>query len=90
MLLLGVVCSVLGTVLWLYALTRLEVGQAVVSVYLVPFFGVLLAAVFLHEPITLPMIVGGAITLVGTILSSPRMAQAANRQKRWTPSFSTR
>jgi drug/metabolite transporter (DMT)-like permease len=67
-LLLGVVCSALGTVLWLYALTRLDVGQAVVSVYLLPFFGVLLAAVFLHEHITLPMILGGVITLIGTIL----------------------
>ena len=58
----------MGTVLWLFALTRLDVGQAVVSVYLLPFFGVSLAAIFLHERITLPMIAGGAITLLGTIL----------------------
>ena len=54
--------------LWLFLLTRLDVGQAVVSVYLGPVFGVVLAAISLHEQITMPMIVGGAITLVGTIL----------------------
>ena len=67
-LVLAVVCTAMGTVLWLYALTRLDVGQAVISVYLLPFFGVLLSAVFLHERITPSMIAGGAITLVGTIL----------------------
>ena len=36
LLLLGVVSTALGTMLWLYSLTRLDVGQAVVSVYLMP------------------------------------------------------
>ena len=47
----------------------MDVSQASVSVYLLPFFGVLQAAFFLHEQITLPMILGGAITLLGTILT---------------------
>jgi drug/metabolite transporter (DMT)-like permease len=81
LLLLGVVCSALGTVLWLYLLTRLDVGQAAVSVYLLPFFGVLLAAIFLHEQITLLMILGGVITLTGTILvvSTERAASESKK-----------
>ena len=54
--------------LWLFLVSRLEVSQAAVSIYLCPIFGVLEAAFFLHESITLPMILGGAITLAGTVL----------------------
>jgi drug/metabolite transporter (DMT)-like permease len=66
--LLGGVAWGLAMVLWLFVLTRLDVSQASISVYLLPFFGVVVAAVSLHEQITLPMIVGGTITLAGTIL----------------------
>ena len=55
-------------VLWMYLLTRMDVAQASISVYLMPFLGVLSAAILLHEQITVPMIIGGAITLAGTIL----------------------
>lgn len=68
LLLLGVLAWGLAMILWLFLLTRLDVSQASVSVYLLPFFGVMIAAIFLHEAITLPMILGGAITLVGTII----------------------
>jgi drug/metabolite transporter (DMT)-like permease len=68
LLLLGGVSWGLAMQLWLFLLTRLDVSQASVSIYMLPFFGVLLAAIILHEAITLPMMVGGAITLLGTIL----------------------
>ena len=67
--------AVLGTmswgvaiVLWLRLLTRLDVSQASVSIYLLPFLGVLIAALTLGERITVGMVVGGAITLAGTLL----------------------
>ena len=69
LLLVGGIANGLAMALWLFLLTRMDVSQASVSVYLLPFFGVLQAAVFLHEQITLPMILGGAITLTGTILT---------------------
>lgn len=69
LLLVGGVANGLAMALWLFLLTRMDVSQASVSVYLLPFFGVLQAAFFLHEQITLPMILGGAITLAGTILT---------------------
>jgi len=69
-------------VLWLFLpnAIRRQPGQSV-SVYLMPFFGVLLAAVFLHETISLPMMIGGAITLGGTVLV---VSTAGRDQKRAT------
>jgi drug/metabolite transporter (DMT)-like permease len=58
----------LAMVLWMFLLKRLDVSQASVSVYLLPFLGVLVAAVTVHERITARMVFGGLVTLVGTIL----------------------
>jgi drug/metabolite transporter (DMT)-like permease len=58
----------LAMVLWMFLLKRLDVSQASVSIYLLPFLGVLISAATLHEKITVPMIVGGLVTLTGTIL----------------------
>jgi len=58
----------LAMVLWMFLLKRLDVSQASVSIYLLPFLGVLISAATLHEKITAPMIVGGLVTLAGTIL----------------------
>ena len=55
-------------VLSLRLLTRLDVSQASVSIYLLPFLGVLIAALTLGERITVGMVVGGAIALAGTLL----------------------
>jgi drug/metabolite transporter (DMT)-like permease len=58
----------LAMLLWAVVLTRIDVSQASVSIYLLPFFGVLLSAITLHERITLTMVVGGLVTLGGTML----------------------
>jgi len=58
----------LAMVLWMFLLKRLDVSQASVSIYLLPFLGLLISAVTVHERITKPMVVGGFITLAGTIL----------------------
>jgi drug/metabolite transporter (DMT)-like permease len=68
LLVLSVVSWGLAMVLWMYLLTRLDVSQASVSVYLLPFLGVLISSLTLKERITSTMILGGAVTLVGTIL----------------------
>ncbi len=68
LLLLGVFVWGLAMILWLFLLRRLDVSQASVSVYMLPFLGVLISAIFLGERITGTMIVGGGITLAGTIL----------------------
>jgi len=68
LLVLSIVSWGLAMVLWMYLLTRLDVSQASVSVYLLPFLGVLVSSVTLRERITSTMVLGGAVTLVGTIL----------------------
>jgi len=55
-------------ILWMYLLRRLDVSQASVSIYLLPLLGVLFSALLLQERITPAMLVGGLLTLVGTIL----------------------
>lgn len=68
LLVLSVLSWGLAMVLWMFLLTRLDVSQASVSIYLLPFLGVLISAATLHEKITTSMIIGGLVTLAGTIL----------------------
>jgi drug/metabolite transporter (DMT)-like permease len=76
LLVLGLMSWGIAMVLWLRLLTRLDVSQASVSIYLLPFLGVLISALALGERITASTAAGGAITLAGTLLitlaDSPR------------------
>jgi len=54
--------------LFFYVLQRMDVTQAILGNYLLPFFIALLAVVFLHESISLPMVLGGAIILTSTLV----------------------
>ena len=58
----------LSMVIFLNVLTRLDATQAAVSNYLIPFFGVVIAAIVLHERLTGFMIVGGILVLASTLL----------------------
>jgi drug/metabolite transporter (DMT)-like permease len=58
----------LSMVIFLNVLTRLDATQAAVSNYLIPFFGVVVAAIVLHERLTKFMIVGGILVLASTLL----------------------
>jgi len=55
-------------VLFLNVLTRLDATQAAVSNYLIPFFGVIVAAIVLHERLTKFMVLGGILVLASTLL----------------------
>ena len=58
----------LSMVIFLNVLTRLDATQAALSNYLIPFFGVLIAALVLHERLTSFMIAGGLLALASTLL----------------------
>ncbi len=65
----------LGAVFYAYAMVvfyrifvRLEAGQIMVFAYLQPVFGILVAAVFLHERIAFSMITGGLLVVAGTLI----------------------
>jgi drug/metabolite transporter (DMT)-like permease len=55
-------------VLFLIALKHLDASQAALSNYLITAFGVVIAAVWLHEKLTVHAIVGGVLVLAGTLL----------------------
>jgi drug/metabolite transporter (DMT)-like permease len=58
----------LSMVIFLNVLTRLDATQAAVSNYLIPFFGVVVASIVLHERLTKFMVVGGILVLASTLL----------------------
>ena len=71
----------LAMVLWMYLLKRLDVSQASVSIYLLPLLGVLFSAVLLKEKITPAMVVGGLLTLAGTVLMTSMDTQGSEEGK---------
>ncbi len=60
----------LSMVLFLTVLTRVSATQAALSNYLIPFFGVVLAFVILHERLSVMALVGGALVLLSTVLAT--------------------
>jgi drug/metabolite transporter (DMT)-like permease len=60
----------LSMVIFLNVLSRLDATQAALPNYLIPFFGVLLAAIILGERLTWYMVLGGALVLVSTIIAT--------------------
>jgi len=71
----------ISMVIFFRVLSRLEVTQVSLSVYLLPFFGILLSAIFLKERITAAILGGGLLVLTGTtvILFADRRAERKNR-----------
>jgi len=58
----------LSMVLFLKALKDLDAIQASLSNYLITFFGLPIAAIWLHEKLSMAAIVGGVLVLVSTLL----------------------
>jgi drug/metabolite transporter (DMT)-like permease len=58
----------LSMVIFLNVLTRLDATQAGLMNYLIPFFGLVTAALFLHERLTKAMVFGGVLVLASTLL----------------------
>jgi drug/metabolite transporter (DMT)-like permease len=66
--LLAVFQYCLSMVIFLTVLTRLDATQASLSNYMIPFFGLVIAALVLHEKLTVFMILGGILVLLSTLL----------------------
>lgn len=60
----------LSMVIFLRVLARLSATQAAVSNYLIPVFGVVVAALVLGERLTAPMLLGGVLVLGGTLVAT--------------------
>jgi drug/metabolite transporter (DMT)-like permease len=72
----------LSMILFLTVLTRLDAVQAGLSNYLIPVFGVLIAAIALGERLTARMAIGGLVVLGSTLLITVYEEHYAARARR--------
>ena len=79
---LGFLSWGVAMILWMWVLNRLEVGQISTSIYLLPLFGLILSIVTVHDHITLPQILGGALTVAGTATLTLFEGKAAPLRRR--------
>ena len=76
---LGVAPSALGFVLWAYALSRMDVGRATLSLYLVPAAAIVISLAWLAQIPGPVELAGGAVALCGVILASSTGKPAASQ-----------
>jgi drug/metabolite transporter (DMT)-like permease len=80
LLYIGAFGTVIGFVWYYEGVKRIGASRAAIFTNLVPVFGVLLAALLLGEPLTLSMITGGLLAVIGVTImnmaSGPRSKQA--------------
>ena len=67
---LGIGCTAIAYVLFFRLIERVGASRAVTVTFLVPVFGTLWGALFLGESVTGSMLLGGAVVLLGTGLST--------------------
>jgi drug/metabolite transporter (DMT)-like permease len=65
---LGVACSGLAYIFWYAALTRLEATETSALLYFEPLVTQAVAWSFLGEPLTLAIVLGGSVILIGVWL----------------------
>ena len=68
MLALGLVCGAIAYLLYFRLIADIGATRALTVTYLIPVFGVLWGALFLGEALTLPMLAGGVLVILGTVL----------------------
>ncbi|HUA43501.1 MAG TPA: EamA family transporter [Streptosporangiaceae bacterium] len=76
---LGVAPSAVGFVLWAYAMSRMTVGQATLSLYLVPAAAIVISLVWLSQIPEPAELSGGVIALAGVVLASTQGGQGPRR-----------
>ncbi len=64
---LGLLCTAIAYVLYFRLIADLGATGGLTVTYLIPVFGVLWGAVFLGEKVTLPMLAGAALVVLGTV-----------------------
>ncbi|WP_259365644.1 DMT family transporter [Colwellia sp. MB02u-6] len=69
-LLIGVICTGVAYILFFRLIAQLGPAKAISVTYLIPAFGILWGALFLGETISLIMLLGGGIILLGVALTT--------------------
>ena len=70
LLYLAIICVAFCYFAWSYALERIEASRTAVFTYLIPFFTVIFASIFLMESITLISAFGGSLIFLGVYYST--------------------
>ncbi len=83
LLLLGIGSGALANLWWLSVLSRTTASRAGMSLFLIPVVSTAIAVVFLHEPLTLTMLIG-ALLVLGGVAVAERHEQGARRHVRDT------
>ena len=65
---LGLVCGAVAYLLYFRLIADIGATGALTVTYLIPVFGILWGALFLGEALTLPMLAGGVLVVLGTIM----------------------
>lgn len=73
---LGVICTGLAYLMYFRLIARIGPARAIAVTFLIPVFGMLWGSLFLAEPITVSMIVGGVVILFGTAMATGTLAFA--------------
>jgi drug/metabolite transporter (DMT)-like permease len=68
MLALGLICGAVAYLLYFRLIADIGATRALTVTYLIPVFGVLWGALFLGETVSLSMLAGGALVVLGTVL----------------------
>jgi drug/metabolite transporter (DMT)-like permease len=68
LLFLGTVFYSWTVIIFFKILVRIDAGQIMIFAYLQPVFGVIMAAVLLHERVTPSMVLGGLLVVAGTLV----------------------
>jgi drug/metabolite transporter (DMT)-like permease len=87
LILLTVLHNYLSMVLFLKALKQLDAIQAALSNYLITFFGIPIAAIWLKEKLTSLAIIGGVLILGSTLLITVWESRRASRSCATVPSL---
>jgi drug/metabolite transporter (DMT)-like permease len=69
---LGALGTVLAFVWYAQGIAKIGTSRTIIFNNLVPLFAVLLAFLLLHEPITLPMLIGGILSFIGVLLTNTK------------------
>ena len=67
---LGIVCTGFGFVMFYRLIDRIGAGRAIMTTYLIPVFSILWGDIFLGESVTLIMVVGCILVLLGVGLTT--------------------
>jgi drug/metabolite transporter (DMT)-like permease len=82
LLFLSLGCTALAYVFWAHALKRLEATRVAVFIYAIPLLGLMWGRIYLGEPITVWLVLGGVMIVAGLVLTN---RAASNRNGNSVP-----